>query len=121
MITFGCTDAKAGLFAPFLNMMQPRLETTITEECQRLGLRADEMIQRLVNSSCTSLAKPASQCLIKETSRSGREFEVIRELISGRLGKNGTFIVKRCISMLFGFPKSMLDDLDLDQIKQQAR
>ena len=116
MLSLGCNEAKAGLFAPFLRMMQLRLEQTITMECQRFGRRSDQMIRTLVNSSCASIAKPASKCLIEETSRSGREFEVIRELIGGRLGNNGEVVVKRCISMLLGVPDDILNQLDLKQI-----
>ena len=93
-------EARAGLLEPLLQLMRPRVEQQLAGECQRLAKRAISRIEtsslplgelisgidETVLQPCRDLALPASECLIREASRSGRELGIVSELISGRVG-----------------------------------
>ena len=123
-------EARAGLLEPLLQLMRPRVEQQLAGECQRLAKRA---ISRIDTSSlplgelisgidetvlqpCRDLALPASECLIREASRSGRELGIVSELISGRVGDDTQVVVKRCLASLLGLPATGLQDLPLKDL-----
>ena len=116
-----CSPARAGLFSPLLQMLRPRLERTIARECERLGERERQAVQDMIRGGCRSLAKPASACLLEETSRSGRELGVLQELITGRIGDDGEVVVKRCLSRLFGLPANSLEAINLELFRRGRR
>jgi len=79
---------QAGLLQPLLQMMRPKLESQLADQCQQLAKQALrdaeldlEPISGIEKQPCQALAKPISECLIRETSRSGRELGVISELL----------------------------------------
>ena len=99
--------ARAGLLQPVLQMLRPRLEAELTDTCTSLVGEATgglEGIETLAKGPCRSAAKPMSQCLIREAGRSGRELEVLSELIRGTVGDNSTLVIRRCVSSLMGLP-----------------
>ena len=118
-------EARAGLLEPLLQLMRPRVEQQLAGECQRLAKRAigrietsslplGELISGIdetVLQPCRDLALPASECLIREASRSGRELGIVSELISGRVGDDTQVVVKRCLASLLGLPATGLQDL----------
>ena len=101
--------------------MRPRLEERLKDECLKLVSSEVSALQNLVNDSCQSLARPASICLIEETSRSGRELGVITELISGRIGDDGEVVIKRCLGKLLGLPATSLENLSLPEVRPSGR
>ena len=128
-------EARAGLLEPLLQLMRPRVEQQLAGECQRLAKRA---ISRIDTSSlplgelisgidetvlqpCRDLALPASECLIREASRSGRELGIVSELISGRVGDDTQVVVKRCLASLLGLPATGLQDLPLKELMLRLR
>ena len=99
--------ARAGLLQPVLQMLRPRLEAELTDTCTSLVGEATgglEGIETLAKGPCRSAAKPMSECLIREAGRSGRELEVLSELIRGTVGDNSTLVIRRCVSSLMGLP-----------------
>ena len=128
-------EARAGLLEPLLQLMRPRVEQQLAGECQRLAKRA---ISRIDTSSlplgelisgidetvlqpCRDLALPASECLIREASRSGRELGIVSELISGRVGDDTQVVVKRCLASLLGLPATGLQDLPRKDLMLRLR
>ena len=128
-------EARAGLLEPLLQLMRPRVEQQLAGECQRLAKRA---ISRIDTSSlplgelisgidetvlqpCRDLALPASECLIREASRSGRELGIVSQLISGRVGGDTQVVVKRCLASLLGLPATGLQDLPLKDLMLRLR
>ena len=128
-------EARAGLLEPLLQLMRPRVEQQLAGECQRLAKRA---ISRIDTSSlplgelisgidetvlqpCRDLALPASECLIREASRSGRDLGIVSELISGRVGDDTQVVVKRCLASLLGLPATGLQDLPLKDLMLRLR
>ena len=128
-------ETRAGLLEPLLQLMRPRVEQQLAGECQRLAKRA---ISRIDTSSlplgelisgidetvlqpCRDLALPASECLIREASRSGRELGIVSELISGRVGDDTQVVVKRCLASLLGLPATGLQDLPLKDLMLRLR
>ena len=128
-------EARAGLLEPLLQLMRPRVEQQLAGECQRIAKRA---ISRIDTSSlplgelisgidetvlqpCRDLALPASECLIREASRSGRELGIVSELISGRVGDDTQVVVKRCLASLLGLPATGLQDLPLKDLMLRLR
>ena len=123
-------EARAGLLEPLLQLMRPRVEQQLAGECQRLAKRAigrietsslplGELISGIdetVLQPCRDLALPASECLIREASRSGRELGIVSELISGRVGDDTQVVVKRCLASLLGLPATGLQDLPLKDL-----
>ena len=100
-----------------LDLMRPRLEERLKQECLELVRSELTALQNLVNDTCQSVARPASVCLIEETSRSGRELGVITELISGRIGDDGEVVIKRCLGKMLGLPATSLENLSLPKIR----
>lgn len=128
-------EARAGLLEPLLQLMRPRVEQQLAGECQRLAKRAigridtsslplGELISGIdetVLQPCRDLALPASECLIREASRSGRELGIVSELISGRVGDDTQVVVKRCLASLLGLPATGLQDLPLKDLMLRLR
>lgn len=128
-------EARAGLLEPLLQLMRPRVEQQLAGECQRIAKRAigridtsslplGELISGIdetVLQPCRDLALPASECLIREASRSGRELGIVSELISGRMGDDTQVVVKRCLASLLGLPATGLQDLPLKDLMLRLR
>jgi hypothetical protein len=118
--------ARAGLLAPILQMMRPRIESRLAEECRKLvsqqaGESLEPELNRLVEQPCRSLARPVSACLIRETSRTGRELGVISELVAGRVGDDAEVVIKRCIASMLGLSESSLQELPLQTLVERWR
>ena len=118
--------ARAGLLQPVLQMLRPRLEAELTDTCTSLVGEATgglEGIETLAKEPCRSAAKPMSQCLIREAGRSGRELEVLSELIRGTVGDNSTLVIRRCVSSLMGLPADGQGSLEglLRQLQGERR
>ena len=118
--------ARAGLLQPVLQMLRPRLEAELTDTCTSLVGEATgglEGIETLAEGPCRSAAKPMSECLIREAGRSGKELEVLSELIRGRVGDNSTLVIRRCVSSLMGLPADGQQSLDglLRQLQGETR
>ena len=78
-------------------------------------------IEETVVQPCRDLAVPASECLIREASRSGRELGIFSELISGRVGDDTQVVIKRCLASLLGLPATGLQDLPLEDLMLRLR
>ena len=118
--------ARAGLLQPVLQMLRPRLEAELTDTCTSLVGEATgglEGIETLAKGPCRSAAKPMSECLIREADRSGRELEVLSELIRGTVGDNSTLVIRRCVSSLMGLPADGQGSLEglLRQLQGERR
>ena len=118
--------ARAGLLQPVLQMLRPRLEAELTDTCTSLVGEATgglEGIETLAKGPCRSAAKPMSECLIREAGRSGRELEVLSELIRGTVGDNSTLVIRRCVSSLMGLPADGQGSLEglLRQLQGESR
>ena len=118
--------ARAGLLQPVLQMLRPRLEAELTDTCTSLVGEATgglEGIETLAKGPCRSAAKPMSECLIREAGRSGRELEVLSELIRGTVGDNSTLVIRRCVSSLMGLPADGQGSLEglLRQLQGERR
>lgn len=118
--------AQAGLLQPVLQMLRPRLEAELTDTCTSLVGEATgglEGIETLAKGPCRSAAKPMSECLIREAGRSGRELEVLSELIRGTVGDNSTLVIRRCVSSLMGLPADGQGSLEglLRQLQGERR
>ena len=70
---------------------------------------------------CQAIAKPVSECLIRETSRSGRELGVISELLSSRIGDDAKVVIKRCLALLLGLQTTDLQNVPLSELFQRLR
>ena len=119
---------QAGLLQPLLQMMRPKLERELSDQCEALakqalqGAELDlEPFSSMGKQPCQALAKPVSECLIRETSRSGRELGVISELLSGRIGDDADVVIKRCLASLLGLQATDLQDVPLSELFQRLR
>jgi hypothetical protein len=119
---------QAGLLQPLLQMMRPKLESQLADQCQQLAKQALkdaeldlEPFSSMGEQPCQALAKPVSECLIRETSRSGRELGVISELLSGRIGDDAQVVIKRCLASLLGLQATDLQDVPLSELFQRLR
>ena len=108
--------------------MRPKLESQLADQCQQLAKQALrdaeldlEPFSGIEKQPCQALAKPVSECLIRETSRSGRELGVISELLSGRIGDDAEVVIKRCLASLLGFQATDLRDVPLGELFQRLR
>jgi len=110
------TPARAGLLRPLLDWMQPRLEERLSQACVQQLAADDAQLGRLVQGPCSALARPTSRCLIEETERSGRGFEVLREMWAGRFGAASESVSKRCVARQLGLPADSLDQVPLREL-----
>ena len=120
--------AQAGLLQPLLQMMRPKLENQLADQCQQLAKQAltnveldIEPFSNLGEQPCQAIAKPVSECLLRETSRSGRELGVISELLAGRIGDDAEVVIKRCLASLLGLQATDLQDVPLSELFQRLR
>ncbi len=127
-LIFSGGDVQAGLLQPLLQMMRPKLESQLADQCQQLAKQALrdaeldlEPFSSLGEQPCQAVAKPVSECLIRETSRSGRELGVISELLSGRIGDDAEVVIKRCLASLLGLQATDLQGVPLSEIFQRLR
>jgi hypothetical protein len=121
-------SVQAGLLQPLLQMMRPKLENQLADQCQQLAKQAltnveldIEPFSNLGEQPCQAIAKPVSECLLRETSRSGRELGVISELLAGRIGNDAEVVIKRCLASLLGFQATDLRDVPLGELFQRLR
>ena len=119
---------QAGLLQPLLQIMRPKLELELADQCHQLakqalkGAELDlEPFRSMGKQPCQAIAKPVSECLIRETSRSDRELGVISELLSGRIGDDAEVVIKRCLASLLGLQTTDLQNVPLSELFQRLR
>ena len=123
--------AKAGLLQPLIQLLQPRIERQLVSECRQLaeqaldGVAAEiapkSWLNNAVEQPCRTLARPVSECLIRETSRSGRELGVLTELLRGRVGDDAHAVIRRCLASLTGLPQSSLNQIPVQELMERLR
>ena len=124
-------NAKAGLFQPLIQLLQPRIERQLVSQCRQLAEQAldgvaDEIapkswLNSAVEQPCRTLARPVSECLIRETSRSGRELGVLTELLRGKVGDDAAVVIQRCLASLTGLPQSSLKQIPVQELMERLR
>ena len=130
-VSSGHQNAKAGLFQPLIQLLQPRIERLLVSECRQLveqtldGVAAEiapkSLLMSAVEQPCRTLARPVSECLVRETSRSGRELEVLTELLRGRVGDDARVVIGRCLASLTGLPQSSLNQSPIQELMERFR
>ena len=133
LIEFTAIDqsARAGLLQPLIQLLQPRIERRLISECRQLteqvlndfapDIASSRVLKLAVEQPCRTIAGPVSECLIRETSRSGRELGVLTELLEGRVGDNAGVVIERCVASLTGLPRSSLNTIPLQQLLERLR
>ena len=133
LIEFTAIDqsARAGLLQPLIQLLQPRIERRLMSECRQLteqvlndfapDIASSRVLKRAVEQPCRTIAGPVSECLIRETSRSGRELGVLTELLEGRVGDDAGVVIERCVASLTGLPRSSLNTIPLQQLLERLR
>ncbi len=124
-------DARAGLFQPLIQLLQPRIERQLVSECRQLAEQAldgvateiapKSWLNNAVEQPCRTLARPVSECLIRETSRSGRELGVLTELLRGRVGDDARAVIRRCLASLTDLPQSSLNQIPVQELMERLR
>jgi hypothetical protein len=127
-LTLSGGAVQAGLLQPLLQIMRPKLERQLADQCQQLAEQALKSTELNLEPSrsmgklpCQAIAKPVSECLIRETSRSGRELGVLSELLSGRIGDDAEVVIKRCLASLLGLQATDLQGIPLSELFQRLR
>jgi len=119
-------QARAGWLSPVLQVMRPRIESHLADECRKLiskqlGESMEPELNRVADQPCRSIARPVSTCLIRETSRTGRELGVISELLAGRIGDDAEVVIKRCLASMLGLSDSSLKNVPLQELVNRWR
>ncbi len=114
-----------------IQLLQPRIERQLVSECRQLaeqaldGVAAEispkSWLNNAVEQPCRTLARPVSECLIRETSRSGRELGVLTELLRGRVGDDAHAVIRRCLASLTGLPQSSLNQIPVQKLMERLR
>ena len=128
-VSSGHQNAKAGLFQPLIQLLQPRIERQLVSECRQLaeqaldGVTAESApkswLKSAVDQPCRTLARPLSECLVRETSRSGRELGVLTEIVRGRVGDDALVVIRRCLASLTGLPQSSLNQSPVQELMER--
>ena len=123
--------AMAGLFQPLIQLLRPRIERQLVSQCRQLAEQAldgvaDEIapkswLNSAVEQPCRTLARPVSECLIREPSRSGRELGVLTELLRGKVGDDAAVVIQRCLASLTGLPQSSLKQIPVQELMERLR
>ena len=123
--------AMAGLFQPLIQLLQPRIERQLVSQCRQLAEQAldgvadaiapKSWLNSAVEQPCRTLARPVSECLIRETSRSGRELGVLTELLRGKVGDDAAVVIQRCLASLTGLPQSSLKQIPVQELMERLR
>jgi len=125
--------AEAGLLQPLIQLLQPRIERRLVRECRQLTqqllsdmapeIAAGRLLNSAVEQPCRSIARPVSECecLIRETSRSGRELGVLTELLEGRVGDDAGVVIQRCLASLTGLPRTSLNTIPVQELLERLR
>ena len=120
--------ARAGVLTPLLQLLQPSVENRLADQCRSLAAQAidrewvsKKLVRQAVEQPCRSLARPVSECLIRETSRSGREWGVLTELLRGQIGDDSDVVIKRCLATLLGLPSSDLETIPVQELRDRLR
>lgn len=120
--------ARAGMLKPLLQLLQPSVENRLADQCKKLAAQAidrewvsETLVRQAVEQPCRSLARPVSECLIRETSRSGREWGVLTELLRGQIGDDSDVVIKRCLATLLGLPSSDLETIPVQELVDRLR
>ena len=133
LIEFGAMNqtAEAGLLQPLIQLLQPRIERRLVRECRQLTqqllsdmapeIAAGRLLNSAVEQPCRSIAQPVSECLITETSRSGRELGVLTELLEGRVGDDAGVVIQRCLASLTGLPRTSLNTIPVQELLKRLR
>ena len=133
LIEFTAIDqsARAGLLQPLIQLLQPRIERRLISECRQLteqvlndfapDIASSRVLKLAVEQPCRTIAGPVSECLIRETSRSGQELGVLTELLEGRVGDDAGVVIERCVASLTGLPRSSLKTIPLQQLLERLR
>ena len=133
LIEFTAIDqsARAGLLQPLIQLLPPRIERRLISECRQLteqvlndfapDIASSRVLKLAVEQPCRTIAGPVSECLIRETSRSGRELGVLTELLEGRVGDDAGVVIERCVASLTGLPRSSLNTIPLQQLLERLR
>ena len=114
LITGAQQAAHAGLLQPLLQLLRPRLEEELTKSCTALVRDASgglDALSSLAEGPCRSAANPMSACLIREAGRTGKEWQVIGEVVRGEVGEHSQRIIVRCVSQQIGLPSKRLEGL----------
>ena len=124
-------NAKAGLLQPLIQLLQPRIERLLVSECRQLaeqtldGVAAEiapkSWLKSAVEKPCRKLTRPVSECLVRETSRSGRELGVLTEVVRGRVGDDARAVIRRCLASLSGLPQSSLNQIPVQELMERFR
>ena len=124
LITGAQQAAHAGLLQPLLQLLRPRLEKELTKSCTALIRDASgglDALSSLAEGPCRSAAKPMSACLIREAGRTGKEWQVIGEVVRGEVGEHSQSIIVRCVSQQIGLPSKRLEGLLLQELLPNRR
>lgn len=120
--------ARAGVLKPLLQLLQPSVENRLADQCRSLAAQAidrewvsEALVRQAVEQPCRSLARPVSECLIRETSRSGREWGVLTELLRGQIGDDSDVVIKRCLATLLGLSSSDLETIPVQEFVDRLR
>ena len=124
LISGAAQSAQAGLLQPLLQLLRPRLETELTKGCTALVRDASgglDALSSLAEGPCRAAAKPMSECLIREAGRSGKEWQMISEVVRGEIGEHSQQVVLHCISQELGLPANGVDGLLPQGLLKQRR
>jgi hypothetical protein len=106
------------LLLPLLQLMRPQLEQRLKSVCVETGAAGNAALAAKLEAPCAQLARPTSQCLVKETANSGRSLEILGEMVRGDLGTDSEVVVKRCLARMLGLPADSLQAVPLKELAQ---
>ena len=114
-----------------IQLLQPGIERQLVSECGQLAAQAldgsaseiapKSWVNSAVEQPYRTLARPVSECLVRETSRSGRELGVLTELLRGRVGDDARALIRRCLASLTGLSQSSLNQSPVQELMERFR
>lgn len=106
---FSKQSAYFGLLLPLVMLLKPQVRNHIQGECIRITAGTNEELVVAMANPCKLISESISDCLIKESERSGKLLPILSDLISKKYGDATDSVAKKCTASFLGLPENTLD------------
>lgn len=106
-------SAYFGLLLPLVMLLKPQVRNHIQGECIRITAGTNNELIMVMEKPCKLIAESISDCLIKESERSGKLLSILSDLISRKYGDSTDAVAKKCTASFLGLPENTLDKVPM--------
>lgn len=105
--------AYLGILLPLIMLLKPQVKAHIKDECIKMTAGINDELIVAMDKPCKLIAESLSDCLIKESEKSGKILQIVSDLISKNYGNASEAVTQKCIASTLGLPENSLDKVPL--------